>query len=194
MPSLRTSCNQQGQTLDLEGASGFQGRIAPCFELHTRAEVKSWQPVFQPATPPNPHFLCCFDNNSERNAHLLGLRSRAETAFSDSIKSLAVGDDALAFVLQKEGNAKKQTLNLYNLSGREKMQQDISYEYADMEMYGDEIIFTGNRSCNILRTNGHDKFDYHFEQEIDAVYPTSDGQVYTLIDSSTIQKIRLQTK
>jgi len=43
-------------------------------------------------------------------------------------------------------------------------------------------------------TNGHDKFDYHFEQEIDAVYPTSDGQVYTLIDSSTIQKIRLQTK
>ena len=102
--------------------------------------------------------------------------------------------DALAFVLQKEGNAKKQTLNLYNLSGREKMQQDISYEYADMEMYGDEIIFTGNRSCNILRTNGHDKFDYHFEQEIDAVYPTSDGQVYTLIDSSTIQKIRLQTK
>ena len=117
-----------------------------------------------------------------------------EKTFSDSIKSLAVGDDALAFVLQKEGNAKKQTLNLYNLSGREKMQQDISYEYADMEMYGDEIIFTGNRSCNILRTNGHDKFDYHFEQEIDAVYPTSDGQVYTLIDSSTIQKIRLQTK
>ena len=112
-----------------------------------------------------------------------------EKTFSDSIKSLAVGDDALAFVLQKE-----QTLNLYNLSGREKMQQDISYEYADMEMYGDEIIFTGNRSCNILRTNGHDKFDYHFEQEIDAVYPTSDGQVYTLIDSSTIQKIRLQTK
>ena len=117
-----------------------------------------------------------------------------EKTFSDSIKSLAVGDDALAFVLQKEGNAKKQTLNLYDLSGREKMQQDISYEYADMEMYGDEIIFTGNRSCNILRTNGHDKFDYHFEQEIDAVYPTSDGQVYTLIDSSTIQKIRLQTK
>ena len=117
-----------------------------------------------------------------------------EKTFSDSIKSLAVGDDALAFVVQKEGNAKKQTLNLYDLSGREKMQQDISYEYADMEMYGDEIIFTGNRSCNILRTNGHDKFDYHFEQEIDAVYPTSDGQVYTLIDSSTIQKIRLQTK
>ena len=117
-----------------------------------------------------------------------------EKTFSDSIKSLAVGDDALAFALQKEGNAKKQTLNLYDLSGREKMQQDISYEYADMEMYGDEIIFTGNRSCNILRTNGHDKFDYHFEQEIDAVYPTSDGQVYTLIDSSTIQKIRLQTK
>lgn len=46
------------------------------------------------------------------------------------------------------------------------MQQDISYEYADMEMYGDEIIFTGNRSCNILRTNGHDKFDYHFEQRL----------------------------
>lgn len=46
------------------------------------------------------------------------------------------------------------------------MQQDISYEYADMEMYGDEIIFTGNRSCNILRTNGHDKFDYHLSRRL----------------------------
>lgn len=114
--------------------------------------------------------------------------------FSDSIKSLAVGSDSLAFVLQKEGNEKKQTLSVFDFSGREKLQRDISYEYADMQMYGDEIVFVGNRSCNILRVNGHDKFDYHFEQEIDALYPTADGQIYTLIDSSTIQKIQLQTK
>lgn len=117
-----------------------------------------------------------------------------EKNFSEEIKSIAFQNGYLAVVLEKDGKIENQKLVLYDEKGKEKLQRNISYEYANMEIHGEEIIFTGNRSCNILRFNGHDKFEYKFEQEIDALYPTSDREVYTLIDTSTIQKIKLKTK
>lgn len=119
---------------------------------------------------------------------------QVEKTFEDEIKSMAYNEGNLAVVLEKDGKIENQKILLYDEKGREKLQRSISYEYANMEIHGEEIIFTGNRSCNILRFNGHDKFDYEFEQEIDAVYPTADGTVYTLIDTSTIQKIKLDNK
>lgn len=117
-----------------------------------------------------------------------------EKKFSEEIKSIACQDGNFAVVLEKDGKLENQKLLLLDKKGKERLQRNISYEYANMEIYGEEIIFTGNRSCNILRFNGHDKFDYKFEQEIDALYPTADGGVYTLIDTSTIQKIKLKSK
>lgn len=119
---------------------------------------------------------------------------QVEKTFSEEIKSMAYNEGNLAVVLEKDGKVENQKIFLYDEKGREKLQRNISYEYANMEIHGEEIIFTGNRSCNILRFNGNDKFDYKFEQEIDAVYPTADGTVYTLIDTSTIQKIKLENK
>lgn len=117
-----------------------------------------------------------------------------EKTFEEEIKSIAYSDGYLAVVLEKNGKIENQMLHLYDERGKEKLQRKISYEYAGMEIYGEEIIFTGNRSCNILRFNGHDKFAYEFEQEIDALFPTANGGVYTLIDASTIQKIKLTNK
>lgn len=117
-----------------------------------------------------------------------------EKDFEEEIKSMAYNDGYLAVVLEKDGKIENQILYLYDEKGKEKLERNISYEYASMEIYGEEIIFTGNRSCNILRFNGHDKFAYEFEQEIDALFPTANGGSYTLIDASTIQKIKLTNK
>lgn len=117
-----------------------------------------------------------------------------EKKFKEEIKSIAFNEGYVAVVLEKDGKIENQELLLIDERGREKLRRKIPYEYANMEIHGEEIIFTGNRSCNILRFNGHDKFEYQFEQEIDAVYPTSDGMLYTLIDASTIQKIKLENK
>lgn len=120
--------------------------------------------------------------------------TKQEKTFKEEIKSIAYNEGYLAVVLEADGKIENQQILLYDERGREKLQRKIPYEYANVEIHGEEIIFTGNRSCNILRFNGHDKFEYQFEQEIDAVYPTADGKVYTLIDTSTIQKIKLRNK
>lgn len=115
-----------------------------------------------------------------------------EKKFDDEIKSIAYDENVVAVVTEKDGNPKNQKLFLYGSNGNEKMQREIAYEYADMHIYGNEIVFVGNRSCNIVRFNGRDKFKKEFEQEIDAIFPTANQNVYTLIDKTTIQQIVLR--
>lgn len=115
-----------------------------------------------------------------------------EKKFEDEIKSIAYDDNVVAVVTEKDGKTENQMLFLYGSNGNEKMQRKITYEYADMHIYGDEIVFVGNRSCNIVRFNGRDKFKKEFEQEIDAIFPTANQNVYTLIDKTTIQQIVLR--
>ena len=106
---------------------------------------------------------------------------------------MAFDGDTIAAVTAKEGKLDSQKLFLYDSRGKEKLQQNISYEYDDMQIYGNEIIFVGNRVCNIMRANGHEKFKYRFQQEIDAIFPTSDSNEYTLIDNLAIHKISLSS-
>lgn len=117
----------------------------------------------------------------------------AEMNFADEIKSMAFDGDTIAAVTAKEGKLDSQKLFLYDSRGKEKLQQNISCEYDDMQIYGNEIIFVGNRVCNIMRANGHEKFKYRFQQEIDAIFPTSDSNEYTLIDNLAIHKISLSS-
>lgn len=117
-----------------------------------------------------------------------------EQNFNDEIKSMAFDENTIAAVTCKEGKFDSQKLFLYDSNGREKLQRNISYEYDDMQIYGNEIIFVGNRVCNIMRANGNEKFTYNFQQEIDAVFPSAGSSEYTLIDNSNIRKISLSSK
>ena len=114
-----------------------------------------------------------------------------EKTFDGEIRSIACNEEYIAVVTASGEDREEQNLYVYNLRGREELSQEISYEYSDMEIYKGEIIFHSSHNCNILRINGHDKFDCHFDSEIEAVYPTENGSIYTMIDASFIRKIKL---
>lgn len=113
-----------------------------------------------------------------------------EMAFDEDIRSMAYSDEYIAVVTGEAGEEKR-TLRLFNLRGKEKLSRVIDYDYSEMRIYKEEIFFLSNHSCHILRTNGHDKFAYEFEDGIDTIFPTANGNVYTLIDADTIRKISL---
>ena len=117
----------------------------------------------------------------------------AELTFKEPIQSMAYSDNYIAVVTGTTDSEQKD-LHLYDLRGKEKLVRSISYKYSDMQLYGEEIIFSSSHSCYILRTNGHEKFAYEFEQEIDAVFPTASSGIYTLIKKDTIQKISLSRR
>lgn len=117
---------------------------------------------------------------------------QAELAFEDEITSVAYSDKYIAVVT--ETKAGKKTLYLYNGKGKEVLEKEISYEYSDMKIYGEEIFFWSNHHCSILRTNGHAKFDCDFESSVECIFPTRNGKIYTLLDESEIRRIKLARK
>lgn len=114
-----------------------------------------------------------------------------EKRFDEGIRSMAYSDKYIAVVTESGEKKDKLKLHLYNLRGREEMVRDISYDFAKMNIYNEEIIFLSNHSCNIVRANGRDKFAYQFKDEIDDVFPTKNGSIYTLIDTESIKRIKL---
>jgi hypothetical protein len=115
-----------------------------------------------------------------------------EKEFEDDIRSIAYSDEYIAVVTETEDDS--DTLQVYSLKGKEILNREISYEYAQMEMYEEEIIFTGNHQCSIIRLNGHEKLNCEFEESVEGVFPTSSGNIYTLIDTDSIKKIKLGMK
>ena len=117
----------------------------------------------------------------------------AELTFEEPIQSMAYNDKYIA-VVTGSADSDQKNLHLYDLRGKEKMVRSISYKYSDMQLYNEEIIFSSSHNCHILRTNGHEKFNYEFEQEIDAIFPTTNSNIYTLVNKDTIQKITLKRR
>lgn len=117
-----------------------------------------------------------------------------EKEFEDTIRSIAYDESHIAVVTGNLAEGEKQVLHVYSKRGREVMSRNISYEYADMKIYGEEIIFSASHHCNIIRINGHDKLDCEFEDGADAIFPTGNGSIYTMIDADSIVKIKLEMK
>ena len=117
-----------------------------------------------------------------------------EKEFSEAIRSVAYDEDHIAVVTEGPDDSEKRVLRVFSARGREVMSRTVSGEYSDMKLYGDEIIFSGSHHCNIIRINGHDKLDCEFEDGADAISPTGNSNVYTLIGIDSIEKIKLEMK
>lgn len=117
-----------------------------------------------------------------------------EKIFDETIRSIAYDESHIAVVTGNPAEGQKQILHVYTGRGREVLSREISYEYADMKIYGDEIIFSGSHHCNIIRLNGRDKLDCEFEDGMSAIFPTGNGSIYTMIGAEAIMKIKLAMK
>jgi hypothetical protein len=114
-----------------------------------------------------------------------------EKEFEQDIRSIAYSDENIAVVTTEND---RDTLHIYTLNGKEILNREISYDYTQMDLYEDEIIFLGNHQCSILRLNGHEKLKCEFEDSVEELFPTGNSNVYTLIDADTIRKIKLEMK
>lgn len=128
--------------------------------------------------------ICVFTNMKRPEVYF-------ELTFEEEIRSVAYSREYIAVVTAAGGSREGQQLRLYNLKGKEEMSCEIDYEYSYMEIYGDEIIFTSNHACYILRVNGREKFVHQFEEGMERVFPTKNSSLYTLIDDTHIHEIKL---
>lgn len=89
---------------------------------------------------------------------------------------------------------KKYQLKIYNLKGKKILDTNIDYEYDTVVMGKEEIIFSSNLECYILRINGTEKFHYTFDSNIEYFLESVSKNHYYVVDNNEISKIKLIIK
>jgi hypothetical protein len=90
-----------------------------------------------------------------------------------------------------DGNNAKKHLKLYTLGGREKLFCDLSYDYDQVYLKNDELVFYSSKKIQILRCNGKEKADITPQKTVQWMFSSGSSQHYFLIDEGTIQEISL---
>lgn len=114
-----------------------------------------------------------------------------EKSFDEEIKSADFDDKNIMVVTGKAASADGQTLYLYNFRGKEELAQPIKYQYSDLYMSEEEIVFTDDKSCHIIRKNGKMKFAFEFGKKCDYFFPASRDNQYYYLDEASIQLVKL---
>ena len=111
--------------------------------------------------------------------------------FEQPIKSADHDDEHILIVTGSSGDTKGQILNLYTLEGKQELAEKVDYKYSNIQMADDEIIFTDDQSCRILRKNGRQKFSFDFEKQYDYFFPTTKDNRYYFLNDTMIQVIKI---
>lgn len=114
-----------------------------------------------------------------------------EKTFEKEIKSVCHDEENILVITGKAGSTEGQEVHLFNLRGKEEMTREISYGYSDVFLSDQEIIFTDEQTCHILRKNGREKFSFDFGKNYDYFFPAEKDNQYYYLDKASIQLIKL---
>jgi len=116
----------------------------------------------------------------------------AEIQVEKSIKSVCYNSEYITLVLDNNDNKDKPYLvQVYNTSGKLVLEKPVSYAYDTVEMGKEEVVFYSASECHILRLRGSEKLDCTFDENVSYFFPLSSTEKYILIDSDTINQVRL---
>ncbi len=112
-----------------------------------------------------------------------------EETVEGKIKSVLHSSKNLGLVLEEEGGASK--LLLYDLKGNKVLDQKLEMKFKNIYLSGDEIILYDDVNCQVLKTDGREKFRYTFFTNISAFYPLNHMDRYLLINAEEVSEIKL---
>lgn len=114
-----------------------------------------------------------------------------EKTFDKEIKSVCHDEENILVITGKAGSTEDQEAHLFNFRGKEEMAREFHYEYSDVMMAGQEILFTDEQTCHILRKNGREKFSFDFGKNYDYFFPAPKDNQYYYVDKASIQLVKL---
>lgn len=115
-----------------------------------------------------------------------------EVSVEKNIKSVCYNEKYITLVLDNNDNTDNPyLLQVYNTSGKLVLEKAVSYVYDTVEMGKEEVIFYSASECHILRLRGSEKLDCTFDENVSYFFPLSSSEKYILIDSDTINQVRL---
>lgn len=117
-------------------------------------------------------------------------KEKTKKTFEDKIESVVSNEKYVGVILSKVSDDNK-SLQLFDYSGKKKLTFPITYNYEKVMLNNEEIIFSSEKKCNILRCNGKEKFEFVFDYNIICFLPLKGSEKYLLVDENMIQEIKL---
>ncbi|MEG2441584.1 MAG: DUF5711 family protein [Acetivibrio sp.] len=105
--------------------------------------------------------------------------------FDSAVKSVMSNDKYLGFILEDS------TMLVYDLKGKKVLKKTLEEEYDDVKFTKNEILFTSDLSCQLMRFNGEIKWDYTFDKNIKYIFETKEKDQFVFINDVNMEKGKL---
>lgn len=110
----------------------------------------------------------------------------------DRIKSVLYDKDNIGLVLETGHKKNPYRMQIFDGKGTKKTDFVFNYDYNDIEMTGNEILFHSAKKCGIFRLNGVLRFYAGIEDGVDYFFPTGQRNRYYIFNDGMIRKIKLK--
>lgn len=121
---------------------------------------------------------------------------KTKIVFEQEVRSVVYNNNYIGVVVPNESGDKETEapyiFELYNTSGRKVMTQKIDFDYKQIRMSEEEIIFTGGTECRIYTISGKLKFSYAFQKNVTDLVPTGYSRRYIVLYDSGSEVIRIK--
>ena len=123
---------------------------------------------------------------------------KTRIAFDAEVQSIVYNSGYVGIVIpnaeenKKDGEKAPYVLELYNTNGRRVLKQKIDFDYENVRMSEEEIIFTGGSECRIYTIKGQLKFSYSFQKNVVDMVPTGYSKRYIVLYDSGSEVIKLK--
>ena len=77
------------------------------------------------------------------------------------------------------------------MNGKQKMSQELDFQYNDMKIAGSSVLLYNDTECQIYSSAGVKKFDYKFNMGITSIVPLDD-ESFIFVSGKNVQKIVLK--
>ena len=125
-----------------------------------------------------------------------GRQSPEETTkieLENEVKSIFYEEDYFGLVYSKEDNGNSHKMDVYDMKGKLRLEQEFKMDYQDVEFLGNhEICIRNENECVIYTLRGVKRFSYKFDQTLHKIFSGDFGRRYTFILDGVIEKIKLK--
>lgn len=147
----------------------------------------------------NNNTICAFGDNQFTIYSMREKPSeKAKISFKEEIQSVVYNSDYIGVVVpnsEEKGNDGEKApylLELYNTSGKRVLTKRIDFDYENVKMNGDEIVFTGGTECRIYTIKGKLKFSSTFQKNVVDMVPTGYNRRYIVLYDSGSEVVKLK--
>lgn len=117
-----------------------------------------------------------------------------EETFTSEIKSVVYNNEYVGYILNNIESEDKYQVKVYDTEGKIVLNQNFNYNYENVLLSGEELVFYSDMEWIILKLNGEEKLHYKFDNKIVFVAPVNNLDKYILIDGVNMMEVKLVEK